>query len=197
MSMLKQLDLESSLLLYAAGELPPGDREEMERKLASDAVLRGRVAELREELAGIDEAFIRLDRADSMYSADAAQVRAVSRAMKQRLIDRTLERARTPVGVETGPVSTMKRWVGPFAAAAVLALALYVWWPGAGSGGLSDQPVIVRNDVPHTPAQASNDDSIGLADVATLESLEDGWGIVAAEQQLRGIALLREQLSQQ
>ncbi len=195
--MLKQLDVESSLLLYAAGELSASDREEMERRIAGDPVLRARVMELREQLAAIDSSLRRLETTETISSVESAQIRAVSRAMKQRMVDRALEGARSPAAISTSPASRLKQWIGPIAAAAVMALALYVWWPGSGGVDSTNQPTIVRSDVPHTPAQATNENSVELADVGSIESLEDGWGIVAAEQQLRGIALLREQLSHQ
>src|SRR5205823_3338451 len=88
LAMVQQLENnEFILLMYLAGELPAEDRAEIEHMLATDASLRFQFDALRDAQERFTESMARLDAA-SPPPAEAAAVRRIGRALRQRAAER-------------------------------------------------------------------------------------------------------------
>jgi len=83
------LDIESQLLLYIAGELPEAERARLEGLLGRDAALRGRLESLSAAMECADSAMHAADEADPIVASrfDAA-ARQTSRVINQWQADR-------------------------------------------------------------------------------------------------------------
>ena len=161
-SVLQQLENnEAVLLMYLAGELPGGDRAEVERMLAVDARLRDQLERLRETYGWFSEEMSRDDRSVRLAVSEGAAVRRVGRAMRQWQVRRAAG-APAPVGAAAG--LRYPWWAYPLAAAASVVIAFLVWW------GNTDRPVAAdRNVAVVTP---SNEDAFAAADPATIANYQ-------------------------
>src|SRR5689334_4872933 len=92
-SLISQLDNESVLLMYLAGELPGSDRIDLERRLATDPALAQALANLREAQSRIDDAMRAADATVQLPISREVAVRRVGRAIQQWQIDRHKPRA--------------------------------------------------------------------------------------------------------
>ena len=123
--MLRELDNESILLMYLAGELSDVDRAQVDQMLQRDPALRERLAEL---AATSDAVTAMLGRSEEPIAASRREsaVRSVSRAMvaarRARLAADAAARLRAP------PRSLhLKRFLFPAVAAAGLVIGILLW----------------------------------------------------------------------
>jgi hypothetical protein len=118
----QQLENESLLLLYMAGELPPTDREELEVMLARDAGLRSQLKLLQSAQGATFAGLARLDAGEPLQSPEPA-MRQIDRSMKQWWIDQQARPALAPATRSMIPV------IGWSVGTAVAALLVFcIWW---------------------------------------------------------------------
>src|SRR5438128_12579134 len=119
-SELEHLGPSELLVLYLADELSPGDREEMERRLAIDAGLSAELERLRGAYAVLHDAFAAADHSSGLpVKADVA-VRRTARAMQEWQI----RRASQAIAAGENPREfRVPWWSYPIAAAAWLIIA--------------------------------------------------------------------------
>jgi hypothetical protein len=124
-SLLDQLDRrESVLLMHIAGELPAGDRAEVERRLAADPALAADLERLRSIHDDFIRGLARLDAADPLPVEPAVAAKRVGDVLRQRLAHPAARRARPAAG--TMPYDIPRRIVGWAAVAAAIAIAASV-----------------------------------------------------------------------
>lgn len=125
-SLLKQLENNDSLLLmYLSGELPMGDRTEVERRLASDPALRQALEDLRGAQASVNELLRADDASTPLPVSSAVAVRHVSRSIRQWQVDRF-----TAPPADVAPARGLRYpwWIYPTTSVAALLIAFLVWW---------------------------------------------------------------------
>jgi anti-sigma factor RsiW len=121
-ALLRNLENESLLLLYLVGELPEEDRLELDVLLATDGGLRSQLQELRAAQAAALSALGQLDASEPLRSPEST-VRQVSRAMRQRQVERLARPAIQPAAKRRMPI-----WVYPLATAAMILVGFCFWW---------------------------------------------------------------------
>src|SRR4051812_9361871 len=83
------LNKQSQLLLYLAGELPEANRERLERTLEQDASLRSELDALRSVQQSVDRAMMLHDAEQTIPESQlAAAARQTARLMRQWQVDR-------------------------------------------------------------------------------------------------------------
>ena len=138
-SLLKQLgDDEAILMMYVAGELPPADIAEVDRRLAADVGLRRDLDRLRDADHRFTSAMRALDGASRPAVPESSGVRRVKRMIRQWHADRLARQA------PAVPVPDMRFpwWAYPLAAAASIVVAFMVWW---GNADRTDDRLAARN----------------------------------------------------
>src|SRR4051794_36282195 len=95
-SHLNELDGDSLLVMYLAGELTNGDKAALERRIANEPALAAELARLREAQAYCVDTLKAADATMKMPVTEGVAVRRVSRAMQQWNFDRI--RAAAPAG---------------------------------------------------------------------------------------------------
>ena len=118
----EQLDVESLMLLYIAGELTNGAKAAFEKRLASDPKLASELAKIRETQLFCADALRVGDATTRLPVSEGVAVRRVGRVLSQWQVDR----ARTVVanGVKTRRIPV---WAYPAAAAAILIIGFLTW----------------------------------------------------------------------
>jgi len=152
-----QLDIESQLLLYLAGELPEAERARLEGLLGQDASLRGQLATLSVAKECADSALQVVEEAHPIADArlDAA-VRQTSRAIRQWQVDRLSFRHAPPRS--RMPRLDWRAYAGAVAASIIVLIGVTVWWQ------------MTSNPAESVPAQfAVNDDDSGEDLATTIE----------------------------
>jgi hypothetical protein len=145
MSLLEQLENnEAVLLMYLAGELPAQDRAEVEQLLATDASLRRELEALSAAHGRVASAIRDLDVAECPPVCDDAAVRQAVRAMWRW----ELTHARRPAEAPAARGLRYSWWVYPLASAAVVLLAILVWW------GMNDTTVGIPDGGSAMPTMA-------------------------------------------
>jgi hypothetical protein len=119
---LDNLDRESAMILYLAGELEPADREVFERRLAGEPQLATEVAQLRAAQQSVVSELHRADRGARLPVSEGVAVRRVSRAMSSWLVGRNA--APMPIVRKHAPLPW---WSYPSAVAASLIIGFLVW----------------------------------------------------------------------
>src|ERR1051325_8323452 len=89
----EQLDSDSLLVLYLAGELANGEKAALERRLSSEPALAAELARLREAQAFCVDTIKRGDEQTRLPVGEGVAVRRVSRAMQQWQVDRVVAQA--------------------------------------------------------------------------------------------------------
>jgi anti-sigma factor RsiW len=117
-----ELDLDSQLVLYIAGELTNGAKAALERRLAADPKLAAELARLRETQLFCADALKAGDEQLRLPVSEGVAVRRVGRVMAQWQVDRARMVAATAVKSRRIPV-----WAYPAAAAAILIIGFLVW----------------------------------------------------------------------
>jgi len=119
---LDNLDRESAMILYLAGELEPAEREAFEQRLASEPQLAAEVEQLRAAQEAVGAELARADRSARLPVSEGVAVRRVSRAMSNWL-----------VGRNAAPMQMSKKqtplpwWSYPSAIAASLIVGFLIW----------------------------------------------------------------------
>ena len=127
-TLLPQLDNDSILLMYLAGELPAEDVAVVERMLASDAALRATLEELRSAYDGAAEVIAAADARERLALPAASAARRVGQAARAWSARRL---ANPPAGRSVGGAGRSLRfpwWCYPLASAAAMVLAAVSWW---------------------------------------------------------------------
>jgi hypothetical protein len=127
--LLQQLENESLLLLYMAGELPPEDRDELEIMLQRDGGLRAQLEALRAAHESSFGAIASLDAAEPLQSVEPA-MRSIHRSMRQWWIDQMARPQQAPAARSMMPVLA---WSVGTAVAALLVFC--IWWGFRGGDG--------------------------------------------------------------
>lgn len=155
----QQLDADSLLLMYVAGELSLRDHAEVERRLAGDAALAARADQLRAAHESVSAMLSKLDASDALPVDESIAVRNVAQAIRQRQARSAgADRVQTPAA--RGHKTWNARWVvGLGAAAAVAAIAVLVVPHGGG-----------RNTDPSPPKMAAADPAFDREAVESLAS---------------------------
>ena len=117
-----QLDADSLMVLYIAGELTNGDKAAFERRVASDPKLADELARLRETQVFCFEALRAGDEAMRLPVSEGVAVRRVGRALVQWQVDRA--RLVAANGIKTRRIPA---WAYPAAAAAILIIGFLTW----------------------------------------------------------------------
>lgn len=124
-SVIGQLDRDSLLVLYVAGELSAEDRRRVEGMLQGDAGMRSELEGLRAAQGMVEEGLDRADRVERLPVEPRVLERRVGRMMREWQAGR-------PAAPETvvQKVVGLKYpwWAYPTTAAAAIALAFLVWW---------------------------------------------------------------------
>ena len=153
-SVLPQLDgPEALLMLLAADELSPGDRQAALLRVNSDVALTARLAALLEAQSALVAGLEALDAATPLPLSAAAAVRQFRQAA---VTQRQREIARAPSPVATRRMR-LQWWMYPAAAAAVLLVSMMTWWGWHNQdAGTNGQSVMVQAPT-HTPGDPSVD----------------------------------------
>jgi anti-sigma factor RsiW len=123
-SLLHQLDNESALVMFLAGELPPEDHAVVERRLAADPEFRAQLDELRSSYRTVEDAIAASDAVERVALPPATASRRVGQAVRSWHARRLAQ----PRERELGGRLRIPGWV--YAAASVAAagiVALGVW----------------------------------------------------------------------
>jgi len=152
-SQLNELDTESLLVMYLAGELTNGDKAAVERRLAAEPKLAAELDRLRELQAFCVDTLRRGDAEQRLPVSEGVAVRRISRAMQQWQIDRV--RARPAMKKRGLPLPW---WCYPAAAAAAIIIGFLVW--------SSRQPVTIQTEAqaPYEEPTTQHDEQLALAD---------------------------------
>jgi anti-sigma factor RsiW len=140
-STLQQLDRDSMLLMYLAEELSPGDRAEVERRLAIDPELTAALASMRDLQSGSELSLAVSDAQTALPMTCDTAVRRASRAMKQWQVDRQHQ---PPAGVPTKMHFRIPWWSYVAGVAASIIVGVLVWSsniPDAGSQIMTAQEI--------------------------------------------------------
>jgi anti-sigma factor RsiW len=141
-SLIHELNNESLLLMYVAGELPGDDRAEVERMMASDAGLREQFEQIRTAYVGANDAIAGADRSERLALPAGAAARRVGQATRAWYA-RRVSLAAAAAGERGGRRGLrFPFWSYPMAAAAAIVLAaVSLWWFQAGRGPLRLDPL--------------------------------------------------------
>jgi hypothetical protein len=121
-TLVQQLENESLLLLYIAGELPTRDRAELDALLESDRGLRDQLATLQSAQAASFDALAALDAAEHLRRPDSA-LRGLDRSMRQWHVARLSVPAKPTLAPIRMPV-----WAWSAGSAVAALLAFCIWW---------------------------------------------------------------------
>jgi hypothetical protein len=129
-SYIHNLDRESLLMLYIAGELPAEDQAELEAMLATDAALRTQLEQMQGEQQVVVEAFAGADAKSPLPAPPISSMRRVGAAMAQWQVDRLAKPARAPMRARR-----KLGWVYATAAALLIAVGtIFVMWSRVDDG---------------------------------------------------------------
>jgi hypothetical protein len=118
----ENLDREAVTLLYAAGELEPGQREAFERRLAAEPQLAAELEQFRAAQASVSAELKRADAHTRLPASEGVVVRRVSRSIQVWLDEQVAE---PPPPVKKG--LPLPWWSYPSAVAASLIVGFLVW----------------------------------------------------------------------
>jgi hypothetical protein len=161
-SLLQQLENESLLLLYMAGELPSEERDELEIMFERDGGLRSQLKLLQDAQSSSYAALAAQDAAQPLPSIDRP-MRRINRSMQQWRIDQL---ARPPEAPAARSMMPLMAWSGGTAVAALLVFC--IWWgfrgsdvsshaqPGSGIAG-TDNSIAQRTSSGDSGTNASPD----------------------------------------
>jgi hypothetical protein len=167
---------QAELLLYAAGELPDTEQQELEQRLAVDADLRQQLESLRSNQDAVFRALADTDAGDVIVSS-APLERMVARAIRQRRVEERVAPVRRTTRAR---VSTGWGWVHTAGLAASVLVGLILWW---GLHPRESQLAVVP-----TPAQVQPDTSLS---VLGGDTISDDAMLEQAENDLQAVAYLR------
>ncbi len=136
-SILNELpDDESILLLYLANELPSGDRQKVEQRLAADGELRAKLQELSQLRDFCQNSIRSLDEHESGEHMESAAMRRAGRMLQQWALRRRRPAEAAPQIARSIP------WLRyGLSAAAMMGLVYLVWWSNHPVAPITDQIV--------------------------------------------------------
>ena len=208
-SLLDDLDTpDAILLMYLADELAGEDRARVERMLADDVAMRGRLDLLRAAQESVHGALAGADAARPLPGSEAAGVRHVGRMIRNWQALR-LTRAAGADDRHAPRALRFPYWSYPLAAAAAVTLAFAAWYvnlpePGKmdaadGTGGMvSGESLATSSAAPDGAPSVEPDDvdaGAGAGDAvqfASIDALSDASGLPAVETELLHLQTLRE-----
>lgn len=120
----EKLDRDSALMLYAAGEMQPAERELFERRLAAEPDLAAELLHLTEAHRAFVDAFAHADEHTWLPASDAVTTRRVSRAIHQWQVDRIVAAQQSSKKIG----KSQSWWLYPTAAAAILLIGSLIIW---------------------------------------------------------------------
>jgi anti-sigma factor RsiW len=138
-SILEQLDQESVVLMYVAGELPAEDAAEVVRRLAADPKLAEELERVTASLAFCEGALSADDEATRLPMSAETAVRRMSRAMKQWQVDRLTKKTMQPGSRQPFRLPV---WSYPVGVAVAVIVAMLIWaraLPDAGQNQLTPE----------------------------------------------------------
>jgi hypothetical protein len=194
--LLQQLENESLLLLYMAGELPARDREELDLMLSRDGGLRAQLEALRGAQATSFNGLAGLDASEPIRPIEP-MIRQVNRAMQQWQIDR-LARPAQP----SAAGSTIRVWAWSAGSVVAACLVFCIWWGfrSDNSGTIvSTQPANMPSNL---VAQATGGDSLASRQASTVDgpanssAPSDAVQIVTVDSNTQQLADLESVVSQ-
>lgn len=115
---------EAVLLMYLAGELPAEDQAEVEQMLTTDVQLAAELVRLRATIIDHEAMLRGADAQSRLPVAESVAVRNTLRRMRQW----RLEHPKQPAAPMVKPGLAYPWWAYPTSAAAMLLLAMLVWW---------------------------------------------------------------------
>jgi negative regulator of sigma E activity len=137
-SLLHQLDNESALVMFIAGELPAEDHAVVERRLASDPEFRAQFEELRSAYRGVEDAIALADVGERVALPEATAARRVGQAVRSWQVRRLAE----PRERELGGRLRLPAWAYAAASVAVAAVvALAIWGLRSDNGNMKLGPL--------------------------------------------------------
>ncbi len=182
-SLLQQLNNESILLLYIAGELPAEDRADVEAMLANDPRVRAEYDALRAAYESAGEAIADADRSERLVLSESTAVRRVGNAAKAWHVRRL---ASPPEVVDTRRIR-FPRWVYPTAACAAVIVASVSWWVQQDRG-----PIVLLPTNPPATTFPSDEGSNEFASEPPLETFvlvdETDTALADAEDELYALS---------
>lgn len=123
-SLLDQLDHESTLVMFVAGELSAEDQAAVERRLEREPQLRAQLDELRSAYRGVEDALADADARQRVTLPEATAVRRVGQAVRAW----HARRLAMPRERELGGRLRLPRWAYAAASVAVASIvALAIW----------------------------------------------------------------------
>jgi len=155
-SVIDQLDRESLLVMYLAGELSAEDRRRVDAMIAKDDSLRAEIDSLHDVQTMVDEGLAAADHAQLLPVGTSGIERRVGRMIREWQVDRP---ATPPTVVQKVVGLKYPWWAYPMTAAAAVFLAFLVWW--------GNTPMRPYNSPVPDNTQVAQDDS------ATTEPSED------------------------
>jgi negative regulator of sigma E activity len=132
-TLLHQLDNESALVMFIAGELPAEDHAVVERRLASDPEFRAQFEGLRSAYRGVEDAIAAADVTERLALPEATAVRRVAQAVRSWQARRLAQ----PRERELGGRLRLPPWAYAAASIAVAAVvALAIWGIRSDNGNM-------------------------------------------------------------
>jgi anti-sigma factor RsiW len=147
-SQLNDLDTDSLLLMYLAGELSNGVKSSLERRLASEPELAAELERVREANAFCIDLLQKDDELNRLPTSEAVAIRRVSRAMQQWHVHRVASVEPRKRGL------LLPWWCYPTAAAAAIIIGFLVWsfrqqtnsLPAVDGGGVDGGAAVALED---------------------------------------------------
>jgi hypothetical protein len=187
-STLDQLDVESTLLMFLAGELPAEDHAAVARRIETDPQLRAQLDELRSAYGGVEDAIAAADAVERVTLPEATAARRVGQAARSWHV----RRLANPPERELGGRLRLPPWA--YAAASVAAaviVALGIW------GLRSDNTAIVLKPLPG-PGIAMEDPGSGNPDpttaAATAAAEYDAYAVIHDNSENEALAAAEDEL---
>ena len=132
-TLLHQLDNDSALVMFIAGELPAEDHAVVERRLAGDPEFRAQFDELRLAYRGVEDAIATADAGERLTLPEATAVRRVGQAVRSWQARRLAE----PREREFGGRLRLPAWAYAAASIAVAGVvALAIWGIRSDNGNM-------------------------------------------------------------
>ena len=123
-SLLHQLDNDSALMMFIAGELPAEDHAVVERRLASDPEFRAQFDQLRSAYRGVEDAIADADARQRITLPEATAVRRVGQAVRAWQVRRLSQ----PTQREFGGRLRLPPWAYAAASVGVAAVVSLAIW---------------------------------------------------------------------
>jgi hypothetical protein len=168
-SLLHQLDNDSALVMFIAGELPAEDHAVVERRLASDPDFRTQFDELRSAYRGVEDAIATADAGERVALPEATAARRVGQAVRSWQARRLAEpRERT-----LGGRLRLPPWAyAAISVAAAVIVALGIWGIRSDNGNMRLAPLATG-----LPSPAGESEMVGGTTGPTVVAEADPYNV--------------------